>query len=322
MTGKFPACVLNIEINPSEADVNVSPSKTEVRFAREKEVTSALYFAVKSALINSDYVKETAVSELRQSSQKTRGENFEPIISNYKQYDQLRNSENNPAENITEETAAREFKYISKESFADSSKTETKSLLPEQSESEKIFIVIGELFGTYIICSDEENLILVDKHAAHERINFNRLKSELVKSSQILAESVKVKLDAQHCNAMADNAGMLEDIGMDIAVNSDFAEVLAVPSILASREIPSIIEEIADVFVSGGKDADVIFDEILHGIACRSSIKAHDKTEIKDLENLAKLVNDSNDLRFCPHGRPITIKISKKEIEKSFGRIQ
>jgi DNA mismatch repair protein MutL len=311
MTGKFPACILNIGVNPAETDVNVSPSKTEVRFANEKVITNALYFAVKNALINADYVKEAEIAVAMPSP---------PVISNYKEYKQTKTVVSEPVQNIYGEINQQtEFKYINEESFAVSENTVPLTLEPF--ETKQTFSVIGELFGTYIICSDEENLILIDKHAAHERLNFNRLKTELVKSSQILAESVIVKLDSVHCSVIAENAGMLSEIGMDVAAGNDFAEVFAMPSILASREIPAVIEEIAGIFEEGAKDANVIFDEILHTIACRTAIKAHDKTELKDLANLAILVKESNDLRFCPHGRPVTVKISKKEIEKNFGRI-
>lgn len=181
---------------------------------------------------------------------------------------------------------------------------------------------IGEAFATYIIVSHGESLYLIDKHAAHERINFEKLKAELEIQKQMLLTPVSVTLLTEEFEAIISNLTMLDDIGFEI---EDFGDntviVRAVPAILGSDNISSLISEIAETLRISGQPMPQKIDDILHSIACKSAIKAGNITSKEELEKLAIKVLTSKSLMYCPHGRPITFELKRSQIEKQFGRL-
>ncbi|MBQ4131878.1 MAG: DNA mismatch repair endonuclease MutL [Clostridia bacterium] len=181
---------------------------------------------------------------------------------------------------------------------------------------------IGEAFATYIIVSHGESLYLIDKHAAHERINFEKLKAELEIQKQMLLTPVSVTLLTEEFEAIISNLTMLDDFGFEI---EDFGDntviVRAVPAILGSDNISSLISEIAETLQISGQPMPQKIDDILHSIACKSAIKAGNITSKEELEKLAIKVLTSKSLMYCPHGRPITFELKRSQIEKQFGRL-
>ena len=181
---------------------------------------------------------------------------------------------------------------------------------------------IGEAFATYIIVSHGESLYLIDKHAAHERINFEKLKAELEIQKQMLLTPVSVTLLTEEFEAIISNLTMLDDFGFEI---EDFGDntviVRAVPAILGSDNISSLISEIAETLRISGQPMPQKIDDILHSIACKSAIKAGNITSKEELEKLAIKVLTSKSLMYCPHGRPITFELKRSQIEKQFGRL-
>ena len=181
---------------------------------------------------------------------------------------------------------------------------------------------IGEAFSTYIIVSYNDSLYLIDKHAAHERINFENLKAELDIQSQMLLTPVSVTLLADEFEAVISNLTILSDFGFDI---EDFGDntviVRAVPAILGSDNIASLISEIADTLKISGQPKPQKIDDILHSIACKSAIKAGNITSKEELQQLAITVLTSKKLMYCPHGRPIAFELKRSQIEKQFGRL-
>lgn len=181
---------------------------------------------------------------------------------------------------------------------------------------------IGEAFSTYIIVSYNDSLYLIDKHAAHERINFEKLKAELDIQSQMLLTPVSVTLLADEFEAVISNLTILSDFGFDI---EDFGDntviVRAVPAILGSDNIASLISEIADTLKISGQPKPQKIDDILHSIACKSAIKAGNITSKEELQQLAITVLTSKKLMYCPHGRPIAFELKRSQIEKQFGRL-
>ena len=332
-TGKYPACTLTIEINPAEVDVNVHPAKTEVKFADDNAVFNAVYFAVKNALLNAGNIKEIELPRpayqppVFQEKSVPRQE-FKQILAT------------STVEYTVNKTAAEpEDEPPEAESFADIPQKEyTYIKIPQKSEKREIqetitespvsrLRIIGELWKTYIVCEENggDSLVLIDKHAAHERIRFEALKKELTSSSQLLAESMVISADMRCYDALSQGKDMLLNIGIDIIpVDNYEIEIIAFPSILAESDIEAIVLGIAEIFAgSGGSQigTENVFNEILHSIACKSAIKARDKTNINDLERLANAVWEDKGIRFCPHGRPVITGISRREIEKNFGRI-
>ncbi len=181
---------------------------------------------------------------------------------------------------------------------------------------------IGEAFATYIIVSYNESLYLIDKHAAHERINFEKLKAELEIQSQMLLTPVSVTLLTDEFEAIISNLSILEDYGFEI---EDFGDntviVRAVPAILGSDNIPSLISEFADTLKISSHSMSEKIDDILHSIACKSAIKGGNITSMEELQQLAITVLTSKKLMYCPHGRPIAFELKRSQIEKQFGRL-
>jgi DNA mismatch repair protein MutL len=315
-TGKYPACALKIDINPREVDVNVHPAKTEVRFADDSAVFDTVYFAVKNALLNAQNVKEIELPRVE----------YTPPP---------------PAEKPAVQQVLAPSFSASKAEFVVGRAAPAAPLVPVMPRYEKPVAppaernaiepapeprlrVIGELWKTYIVCDNGDSLVLIDKHAAHERIRFEALKRELCASSQLLAESLFISADMRLCDALRQGKDVLLDAGIEIIPLEDYKiEVIALPTILIGSDIEAIVLGAAEIFAeSSGSEigTESVFSEVLHSIACKSSIKAGDSSIISDLEMLANTVYDDKNLRFCPHGRPIISQISRREIEKNFGR--
>ena len=194
----------------------------------------------------------------------------------------------------------------------------TEEQLPEEME----VIFIGEAFNTYIIVQLQQDIYLIDKHAAHERIIFNELKKNQTSETQVLLIPVTVRLGDNEYSAVLNDIEALNDIGFEI---EDFGNssviVRAVPSMLVSDDVEAVITEAAAT-LAGGKLNIERMDDIYHTIACKAAIKGGNITTDTELLNLAKRVLSDNDVMYCPHGRPVAFKLSRRQLEKQFGRIQ
>ena len=182
---------------------------------------------------------------------------------------------------------------------------------------------IGEAFSTYIITESGDELVLIDKHAAHERILYEKLLAGYGKrDGQLLLEPVSVNLSAAEKNALLAEQSLLEGAGFEV---EDFGGlsvlVRSVPAELPAENTALLIEEIAARLAVGSKDTlNEKTDWLLHSIACRAAIKAGDKDPAESLLALARQILDGVVPPFCPHGRPVLIRLSQKELEKQFGR--
>ncbi|MDE6579872.1 MAG: DNA mismatch repair protein MutL, partial [Ruminiclostridium sp.] len=179
-------------------------------------------------------------------------------------------------------------------------------------------------FKTYIVCECGDDMILIDKHAAHERIRFEQLKTDMKAASQLLTEGIRLTLSLEEITALADNLDYLEDLGMDLFFLSDTElEILGFPSVITNKSPEDTIQRIAEILINGGDNIEgELFDDFLHSVACKGAIKAHEATSDKELETLAKRIWEDQAIRYCPHGRPIITTLSKYNIERNFGRIQ
>ena len=166
---------------------------------------------------------------------------------------------------------------------------------------------------------------MIDKHAAHERINFERMKKELLTSSQLLAESEFVTLSAEQYSAIQENKELLDSIGFDVILSDGTtAEITASPSAFSGGNTsPSdILLRAAELLEKGNTSViEEIYGELFHSKACKAAIKANDVNDIRELEALVDEVMRDERIRFCPHGRPVMVKLSKRELEKYFNRI-
>lgn len=374
MTGKFPACVLNINLDPSTLDANISPAKTEVRFSNDKAVFDAVYYAVKNSLLGYDESREIILPSAQISNPLNSPNPQEPPKASTvhiptgvevvaKQEPAPIFEKDKPTEQsvlpgfeaiISEAPTAKEkketpleelpgFSYLTKKSFEKRAEPETNpaetnpaelpvSEISEISEKQPVqsvtkelppIRVIGELFKTYILCESGESLILIDKHAAHERINFERFKKERNTNVQFLLEPQAVFLLPEEFDAISNYRAQLEGVGISLKFEDGGRVVVdGLPEPLVGCDPEDLLQSVAETLAENNTNTEgLLFDEVLHTMACKASIRANENQDITELAYLANIVLRDNDIRYCPHGRPVLTQISKRQIEKYFGRI-
>lgn len=362
MTGKFPGCILSVNINPEGIDVNVHPAKVEIRFSDEKSVYDAVYFGVQNALLSLDKPTQIAFEQKQVKPVLTPAEIYskpiepdkgvqlsfasQPISVRFTSSEQeipasmiprdISKPDPKPVSfdeefepfSQPEDVQSQEpvdtdrFKYLSSSSFANNSHVVSAEIKEYPSVKPGIKVV-GEAFKTYIICEVDDDIYLIDKHAAHERHNFEKLVSGLTNfDSQALLEPVKIRLSYEAYDALADNAELCKRMGFDITL-LDAPEILlcGVPVVIADEDPADLLIKFSDSLALGKVGSGYeLFDDLFHSIACKASIKANADNDKLELEELARLVFEE-DIRYCPHGRPVLIKIGKYDIEKMFKRI-
>lgn len=360
MVGRFPACVLNIELNPAQVDVNVHPAKTEVRFANEKPIFDLVYYAVKTAIENDRTVKEVEFKEnpiYRQESknvyQNNDNKSFQAKFDFFKKKDEPPSQQvikTKPRENFWQVEAPKpEYKIardekpkarvdinIEYEEPEEISTAKSKDA-PKERDIEKVVItdekdnenfipnfkLIGEAFKTYLIVEIENELYFIDKHAAHERMNFERFKAQATVETQMLLAPVVVNLTKDEFIAISENVELIKKCGFEL---EEFGEsqiiVRAIPSLVDGDSVKDLMLEIAQKLLEHKTDIlpDKI-DWIYHSASCRGAVKAGDYTSRQEQEMFVKKLLSMPNIRFCPHGRPVFIKMSKYDIEKQFGRV-
>ena len=385
MVGKFPGYILNIQMPFDSVDVNVHPAKTEVRFANEGEVFSAVYRAVKMAIDEDTSYKKFDFKQkttFEREEIDVKQQSFTDIKTD-KNYEKLQL--NGFISSKTEENTVSTDKYIEKyivpqmtgeensdaqpnylastsytpyitpsSSFSQAKQNfvlnnnvlrtgitykniysdaeeqpvevfdipKTKTIVTEADEYEEDIKVIGEIFSTYILCSIDEQMIIIDKHAAHERLLYEKLKKNIKTGKQLLLAPATVKLSAEEKAAMLDNADLLDEHGFEIEeFGTNGIIVRAIPMYITAEDPAELVSESAYNLSKGNKaELSEKLDWIFHSVACRSAIKAGDKAEINRLTQLVKDIRKEKIPLYCPHGRPVIITITKKELEKQFGR--
>ena len=360
MVGRFPACVLNIELNPAQVDVNVHPAKTEVRFANEKPIFDLVYYAVKTAIENDRTVKEVKFKEnpiYRQESknvyQNNDNKSFQAKFDFFKKKDEPPSQQvikTKPREDFWQVEAPKpEYKIArdekpkamvdinieyeepeeistAKSEDAPKERNIEKVVITDEKDNENVipnFKLIGEAFKTYLIVEIENELYFIDKHAAHERMNFERFKAQATVETQMLLAPVVVNLTKDEFIAISENVELIKKCGFEL---EEFGEsqiiVRAIPSLVDGDSVKDLMLEIAQKLLEHKTDIlpDKI-DWIYHSASCRGAVKAGDYTSRQEQEMFVKKLLSMPNIRFCPHGRPVFIKMSKYDIEKQFGRV-
>ncbi len=349
MVGKFPGFVLYLEMPFDTVDVNVHPAKTEVRFSDEKKIFDAVYVAIKNAITQSDTRPEVKIKQnpfnpfqnvtaeqYRQQAITMEPKKEEPA---YKpKHEMVQPKPLVMRDNINTDFAKRysfanekgekiEVKSTPKvdidiaveEPKVEETKKETQTVIEDKLQ----IILIGEAFSTYIIAQMGDSVYMIDKHAAHERILFNKLKSEQKIEIQSLLTPVTARLAEIEYDAVVNNLDILEKSGFEI---EDFGNssviVRAIPTFFTGDNITEVISEIADGLIKTGRVSAEKEENIFHTVACRAAIKAGNVISRTEMQSLAEKVLSSKEIMYCPHGRPVAFEIKKKELEKQFGRIQ
>lgn len=187
------------------------------------------------------------------------------------------------------------------------------------------FRVIGQLFETYILVEQNDRLLMIDQHAAHERLNFEALKAELEEcgvNSQMILEPVEVRLSGAEMAAYSENVQLFSELGFECVVSDDVVMITAVPGDVAWSEVePLFLELITQVCDMNTQLITKNKERLLYTISCKASIKANMEISEQEMNSLVAKVFNLKNINTCPHGRPIVISMSKKEIEKDFKRI-
>lgn len=356
MVGKFPGFVLYLTIPYNSVDVNVHPAKTEVRFSDERRIFDAVYYAVKNALSSGDTRPEIKLNssvfnpyerlkteQFAQQAIKTEtiaervyaekpAESYRPSgTARFSKSPQiLRNSAGPEFMNnfsvVGEDGGKKKYQAPPKpdKEYADKIAVPVENSASEITESERPEVIfIGEAFETYIIVQSGSSIFMIDKHAAHERMLFNRLKNNQSVEVQALLAPVTVMLPKEEYDAVISGKELLLSSGFEI---EDFGNssvlVRTVPATLTKEDIPLLISELAGNLLKNHTAEVERLDDIYHTVACKAAIKAGSRTSKEEMRRLAETVLSSKDIMYCPHGRPVAFEIKKYELEKQFGRVQ
>ena len=361
MVGKFPACVLHLHLPAGMVDVNVHPAKTEVKFLNEKAVFDCVHYGVLGALnktpdrpqVQFKPVPAPAAPAPKTAAPKApKQENFFRTMTaeEYKTFSSAVKEAPKPSPLAAAATAAAVERSIQKpvKEQVVLPKIEPVPLppLPEKKPEPVVVPVpvpveepvqeviasmpqeipwrfVGELYNSYIIVEQGEEAYLIDKHAAHERILFEKLKAnQEAISSQSLLSPVACRLSPEEASILLANKALLEELGFE---TEEFGEntllLRQIPMDLGVEQAQETLEQMAADLLNGRRERkDNVRDEILHTVACKAAIKAGWHSSEKELKVLAEQVMARDDLKHCPHGRPICITLSKKHLEKQFKR--
>lgn len=331
MVGKFPILFINVQLTPGKTDVNVHPSKLEIKFTDENAIHSAVFWAVQNAILNSEKIKDVDAPP-----KKTEEKSDFNVKSTLKKEEY-----SSPKKEVTEEIFNDElinvFKKKEQKEFEQGSfvtnNTFREDFVPmpenvenkeeivfEEEKDENNFEVKGQIFDTYIIVQKDDKMLLIDQHAVHERMNYNKIVKNLSVNSQVLMIPENIIFSGKEKNLIFENSDVFYDMGFEIEDFGTSVIVRRIPDNIDVGDIKNTMLEISDI-VSQGGDPEMIYDKARFTVACKSAIKANHKlseTEMYELANSA--INDEN-IRTCPHGRPVVISLSKKFIEKEFKRI-
>ncbi len=349
MVGKFPGFVLYLEMPLDTVDVNVHPAKTVVRFSDEKKIFDAVYVAIKNAITKSDTRPEVKIKQnpfnpfqnvtaeqYRQQVITMEPKKEEPI---YKPKPEAVKSEPLVLKSNINTDFANRYSFANEKGEKIEAKPRPKvniDIAVEEPKPQEIkkeikplvedkpqIILIGEAFSTYIIVQMGDSVYMIDKHAAHERILFNKLKNEQETQVQSLLTPVTTRLPKMEYDAVVNNLDILEKSGFEI---EDFGNssviVRSIPTFFTGDNITEVVSEIADGLIRTGSVSSEKEENIFHTVACRAAIKAGNAISRTEMQSLAEKVLSSKEIMYCPHGRPVAFEIKKKELEKQFGRIQ
>ena len=375
MTGRFPACVLELQMPLEAVDVNVHPAKTEVKFLNERAVFDAVHYAALSTLSNASgrvamqmpkspapdaqpaAPQQTARPVERPAARPAVNPNFyqtmqageyrrqagaqpRTVLASQVQYPVRTPKPVEPAMPPVEkapspiappqpETVVAPVKPAAKAEPEPAAIPKEPAPAPAEPEQlaldmpEQTFRLIGEAFDSYLIAEQGESVLFIDKHAAHERILFEKLKAEehpIV--SQELVAPVSAELTREEAAAVLENTEVLGRCGFEVA---DFGDgdvlIRQIPCDVDEKDAVSLLQELAADLLAGKTLApETLRDNLLHTIACKAAIKAGWHTEGAEAAHLVAEILSRTDIKYCPHGRPVCIELTKSQLERQFKR--
>ena len=368
----FPCCVLFIDMNPSLVDVNVHPTKLEVKFSDERVIFEAVYYTVKSALEEHEYRPEMELSQ-RKKGDFNPASAYVPLGADTKGKQISLNSAirgdytaaytakadkfekpvsfssgvgNNTAAKYTSKSRISEYdtarKMTPQESIKilDTYREEKPKQVDTQKEISNVkpkvepeipaYKIIGEAFNCYIILECEDYILLIDKHAGHERVIFEDLKAVTEREGKVGMQSLvlplSVSLSPTELSAILEFGDDIRAVGFEFNFNMKVADITAIPNAISINDAESLFIRMADEIANGVGNPEntekIRREKALYQVACKAAIKGGRVYDDSITEWLVKKLLTLPDITVCPHGRPIAYKLTKSELDRQFERLK
>ena len=359
---KFPGCVIYIDIAPNTVDVNVHPGKLEVKFSNERPVFDSIYHAVRSALAENTERPEINSLEGRKpaftsSTKPSANFAFVPVVDRtldktpqFTQIDISEPSKTTEAEPIVQPIPAppQALAFHATPAYKGNVEkiSEQQPIVPEpapviistpepkreelakpaEPQEGGFFRLVGEVFNSYIIVENKNVMLLVDKHAAHERLIFESLKRSLTtqnRDTQLMAVPIEVMLMSDEIASLEEYREKIERVGFGFRSARNTVYVTEIPSAISLNAVSAIFESFAENIKNGSGvelTTDIIFEKALYQVSCKAAIKAGRVYPEGYAEWLVRELRSNPEVICCPHGRPIAIEINKNTIDHLFKR--
>ncbi|HAA34739.1 MAG TPA: DNA mismatch repair endonuclease MutL [Firmicutes bacterium] len=321
---RYPVAFLFLDIAPENLDVNVHPSKIEVRFHQEERVRLFLEQSLKEAFTPAYFLPIVYKQNIRDKDTSPEITAKQDIKEDFHPEDTIKTVKDNSYHDYTRRNLQLQ---VAESRIPFSEKNIINSALSAEPFTERCFdgLIKGQLFSTYIAVQKEDKLIFIDQHAAHERVIWEKLQQRKQKEEkeQYIQEilPLAVELPLQIADTVKDKLALLRELGLEMEqFGNNTVIIRAVPfflrDIITAELILDILEEVSDPDLTGGE----FQKEILLSLSCKAAIKANEHLTIEEISSLLAQLEKCKNPFFCPHGRPVAIKIEKYDIEKHFKR--
>ena len=353
MVGRFPAGVLQITVPAETVDVNVHPTKIEVKFLSERAVFDAVHYGVLAALSRAPgrpemHLHATVLPQAAPQSPSVPPRPAAPSVPaspaapprqitmpTYTERASICVADSTHAAKPTPDRSASPLAQAAVQAALSQVKARCAAPAPQpavmqdtpaQQEiplAERPYRVVGEVLDTYLVVEQGEAVLFIDKHAAHERILFEKLKAQPhAIMAQVLLSPISANLDQEEAALLLQNAAMLQEYGYEIEDFGDGSVLIRqIPADIDAGDAESNLMELAEILrTSRHPDPISLRDDVLHSIACKAAIKAGWHTEPTERDALIRQVLTRDDIKYCPHGRPVCITLTKHQLEHQFKR--
>jgi DNA mismatch repair protein MutL len=339
-TGRYPACVLYIDLKHSTVDVKVHPAKTEVKFMQERPVFDAVYRAVLNALSGENEAPELKLINREKDTEQTRtvkkpelpvqGKLQQPGREAYSAVPQIREAvpeDRKPADKPVNMPEIVDRLVFSQPILVYNQAEEAPTPVYKEELKQDIvklldYRIIGEAFNGYIITETGDELVFIDKHAAHERLIFDKLKSqEREQLSQHLLTPIIAEPGREDAALLLENLELLDNLGFEIEdFGSGALMIRRLPADMDMGEATAVFNEISQALRVGNRPGSLgKADEVLASVACKAAIKAGKGSDPLEWKPVVESVL-SGKVKYCPHGRPVTMRMSKRQLDRNFKR--
>jgi len=343
---KHPICILNLNIDPSIIDINVHPAKIEVKFEKEELIYEFIYRSIISTLERNTTIPKLIAVKQKNEHNRYVDEYSAPTMVENKKHSSNKENISNIEDIVINETKEKYIQSSGQKYVQDSGIKPTNDFIDSKNNEEQLAItcgeedtvqfsflntlldrykIVGQIFNTYIVLEKDQSMYLIDQHAAHERLLYNKfleeIKSEKVASQRLLEPQV-IELSNEDYMLLFNKIDLFFKLGFQIEDFGTNAIIIReVPMILGKPKNFSFIYDILDE-VTNNNNIDSYFEDTIIKRACKEAIKAKDRLDHSEIKKLIDEIHTLTPPLTCPHGRPILLTMSKYEIEKHFKRIQ